>query len=220
MTDQDPKATKDRILDAAEERFADEGFSTSLRSITAHAGVNLAAIHYHFGSKEALLESVFVRRLAPINRERIELLDAIESSPTGARSVERILEAFVGPALRLYNAGDEVGPRLMRLCGRILAEPSDDVQELFLAQFKEVAGRFTAAFRRALPELPAEELFWRIHFVIGAMAHTMAGSHRLRFLSGGLCETGDADATIRRLVDFLAAGLRAPVGTDVAGGRS
>ncbi len=220
MSDQDPRATKDRILDAAEERFADEGFSTSLRSITGHAGVNLAAIHYHFGSKEALIEAVFRRRLEPLNLKRLELLDQVEASPTEARSVECILGAFVGPAFRLYHTDGGDGPRLMRLFGRILAEPGAELQELFLAQFKLIAGRFITAFKRALPELPDEELFWRMHFVIGAMAHTMADTHRLRFLSGGLCKTGDVEATIRRLVDFLAAGMRAPVTTDVAGGRS
>ena len=91
MSDNGQKATKDRILDAAEERFAEEGFGTSLRSITSHAGVNLAAIHYHFGSKEALIEALFRRRIEPLNKVRFEMLDELESSPETSRSLEKIV---------------------------------------------------------------------------------------------------------------------------------
>src|SRR5258705_11177243 len=88
--------TKHRILDSAERLFAEYGFAgVSLRAIIADAKVNLAAIHYHYHSKEALFDAVILRRLEPINRERLELLDALER--TGKPTLEQILEAFFAP---------------------------------------------------------------------------------------------------------------------------
>ena len=210
MANKNQKATKEKILDSAEKLFAVQGFdATSLRAITAGAGVNLAAVHYHFGSKDALLGAVFARRLEPLNRERLALLDSVEASGQ-ATSLEKIMEAFVGPPLRLHHDLDRGGSMFMRLMGRTLAEPSQNVQEIFIQQFREIAGRFTAALKRAMPGLPPEEIFWRMHFAIGAMAHTMSDTFRLRLISGGLCDAGDVDSTIHRLVSFLSAGIRAP----------
>ena len=96
-------STTERILDTAEELFAEQGFSTSLRNITADAGVNLAAVNYHFGSKEALIQAVFTRRLGPLNAERLRLLDAIEAHGWNDGALESILEAFIGPALRMSH---------------------------------------------------------------------------------------------------------------------
>jgi hypothetical protein len=89
-----------------------------------------------------------------------------------------------------------------------------------MEQFREVADRFIAAFKRALPDLPPEEIFWRIHFLVGSMAHTMAMPQQVAFISRGLCQMDDIDATIRRLVEFFAAGMRAPAPSGVTGGRS
>jgi AcrR family transcriptional regulator len=210
--------TKDRILDAAEKLFSDQGFTgTSLRAITTEANVNLAAVNYHFGTKDGLMEAVFERRLAPLNQERIALLDALEASDENP-PLERILEAFVGPPLRLRCDTDRGGPMFMRLLGRTLTEPSQGVHEIFVRQFAEIAARFTPALERALPSLPLDEIFWKMHFAIGTMAHTMCDTFRLKLLSAGRCDAGeDIDATVRRLVSFIAAGLRAPVPTGTRG---
>src|SRR5437867_6100600 len=95
-------ASKERILDVAERLFAERGFAaTSLRNITAEAAVNLAAVHYHFGSKDELIEAVFARRLGPLNRERLRLLEACRAAAGGGSpSVEELLEALIAPALR------------------------------------------------------------------------------------------------------------------------
>jgi len=213
--------TKDRILDAAEKLFSDQGFSeTSLRAITTEADVNLAAVNYHFGTKDGLMEAVFERRIAPLNQERIALLDALEASDDNP-PLERILEAFVGPPLRLHRDTDRGGPMFMRLLGRTLTEPSPAIHEIFVRQFAEIAARFTPAMKHALPVLPADEVFWRMHFAIGAMAHTMCDTFRLKLLSAGRCDAGeDIDATIRRLVSFIAGGLRAPGPVDTPGGET
>lgn len=204
--------TKERILDTAERLFAEQGFaSASLRTITAEAGVNLAAVHYHFGGKEELIHAVIHRRLGPLHRERLELLDACEKAAApDPPSVEGILEAFLGPPLRLSYDPKRGGDVFMRLLGRIHAEPSELFREIYCEQFSAVMSRTTAALQRVLPELPAEELYWRLDFLHGVLGHAMCGASKLKLLSGGLCEASDAEALLQRIVPFLAAGLRAP----------
>ena len=207
------KDTKTVILDAAEQLFAVQGpNATSLRQVIAKAKVNLAAIHYHFGSKESLMQAVLSRRLVPLNAERLALLETYEhKSGERAVSLPRVLEALVGPALRLSRDPKRGGTIFMRLLGRCVLEPDKTIQTMLNHQFHYVLERFTPALQRALPDLPPVDFFWRIHFLVGSMAHTMADSERLRSISGGLCDPDDTEGTIRRLVAFLVGGLRAKV---------
>jgi len=205
--------TKQLLLDAAERLFAEKGFAaTSLRTITAEAGVNLAAVNYHFRSKEALLQAVLARRLAPVNQKRLEMLSACEAGAGGGPlPLDGVVEAFLAPPLRLFREAGQDRMALQRLLGRIYLEPGARTRQIFAEQFGEVARRFTVALKRALPGLPAEELFWRIHFTIGVMAHTLAGRHLLEAVSGGLCDPNDPEGALARMVAFVVAGLRAPL---------
>ena len=205
------KDTKTIILNAAEDLFAARGpNATSLRQVISRAKVNLAAIHYHFGSKESLLQAVLSRRLVPLNAERLALLDIYERE-AGRRAIPlpKILEALVGPALRLSRDPKKGGTKFMRLLGRCFTEPDEKIQAMITRQVETVAERFTPAFQRALPKVPLVDLFWRLHFLVGAMAHTMADAERLGRFSEGLCDPDDTEGTIRRLVAFLNAGLKA-----------
>ena len=149
--------TRDRILDAAEELFAEQGFASSLRNITSSAGVNLAAVNYHFGSKEMLIQAVFARRLLPINRERIERLDELESVADAGPTAAQIVEAFIGPPLRMGRDATRGGPVFCRLLGHAMSQPRDQIRALLAEQFREVMQRFVEAVKRIradLPELP------------------------------------------------------------------
>lgn len=212
------QATQERILAAAERLFADQGLAaTSMRSITAAAKVNLAAVHYHFGSKEALVQEVFARRIRPLNEERLRLLDAHEASAgDGPVPLEAILEAFVAPSLSTARTPSERAS-ITRLLGRTYTEPSDALRKIFAEQFGEIRDRFGAALRRTLPDLPPKDLFWRLHFAIGAMAQTMADPHRIESLSGGLCDPFDIEEATTQLVRFLTAGMNAPATKPGAG---
>lgn len=208
-----PADTKQIILDTAERLIAEKGIdAVSLRSITSEASVNLAAVHYHFGSKEALVEKVFERRVTPLNARRLQMLTAAEErAGEDPLDVEEVLRALIAPAMRLYQQEGKEGRRFMQMCGRIYSEQAGYVQRIFDKLFAEVVTRFVAAFRRALPEVPEADRAWRIHFCVGAMIHTMSDSERLKRFSNGMCDPSDTEATIERMVQFCAAGLRADV---------
>ncbi len=205
--------TKDRILDSAETLFAEHGFAaTSLRQITAGAGVNLAAVNYHFQSKDSLILAVLLRKLEPINHRRLELLDAVETE-AGADPLllESVLGAFLLPVLEAKAAGVELCtfPRLM---GRMYTEPGDWMLRIFPQAFAPVIARFQQAFQRALPGADVEDIGWGMHFSIGAMAHYLAGGALLKAVSQGRADPADTAAALPRLVTYMAAGLRALAG--------
>lgn len=218
--------TRDRILNAAEALFAEHGFErASLRLLTAEAGVNLAAVNYHFGSKEGLIRAVFERRLVPLNAERLAALDALERAASG-RPLEPagIIEAFFGPMLRMSmgqpaasspgrnGAADGGGHRFIRLLGRAHTESRPAVRELLEGQYVEVVERFKAALVRALPQLPEKELAWRMHFMLGTMSYVIAGNDAAQLtVSYEVRRSERPESVMKRIVPFLVAGLTAPV---------
>ena len=209
-----PGATRDRILAAAERLFMDHGFeATSLRMITAEASVNLAAVNYHFGSKERLVEEVFRRRLSGLNAERLRTLDALETAARGAPlAPEKIIEAFFGSALRMSQDVEHGGRTFIRLLGRAYTEPARFIRDFLAREYAEVLRRFRGALVKSLPHLPSDELVWRMHFMFGTMSYTIAGTDALQLIAS--CEpkeVDDVDAIMRRVIPFLVAGLTAPL---------
>ncbi len=208
------RATRDRILAAAERLFMEQGYSaTSLREITAKARVNLAAVNYHFGSKERLVREVFERRLGPLNAARISMLDRLESAANGGPlKVESIVEAIVMPAVQVGREPVAGGAAFLRLLGRAISEPASFLREILPAHYREVIGRFKQAFARALPDISEQELAWRMHFMFGAMSYTLAGNDALQLIGTCRLEGSDSpEAIARRLIPFVAAGLQAPL---------
>ena len=205
-----PGDSKRRLLDAAEKLFSENGFhATSLRQITTAADTNLASVNYHFGSKHGLIVEVFERFLEPINSERIRMLNEVEGA-NETPDLEMVLRAFVAPLFRFRHEHQERAQRAMRLYGRTHGAADPSVHAIFVRQFDTVRQRFGAAFARALPELSEADLSWRMHFLIGTMAQTMADPERLVAISRGSCDPYDIDATLSHLVAFLVAGMRAP----------
>jgi len=207
--------TKTRILDAAEALFTEHGFeATSLRQLTAAAGVNLAAVNYHFGSKEELFQAVLTRRLDPMNQERIDLLARYERE-AGERALtcEKILSAMLIPALRLSRDEERGGKDFLRMLGRAYADPAPFIRHFLSAQYAEMIARFKDAFLKALPHLTRKELTWRLHFVMGALSYTLAGTDSLKLMFEVMAgEEHDDEQLLQRLAPFLAAGLKAPLG--------
>ena len=205
--------TRERILDAAESLFVEFGFeATSMRQITGRAGVNLASINYHFGSKEALIQEVFRRRLTWLNRERLNALERFEKEAQGAPlKPHQIVEAFFGVSLRMAADTEHGGHTFMRLLGRTYTEPSAFVRQFLADEYAAVVPRFKQALFRALPDVPPEEILWRFHFMLGAMSYAIAGTDALQLVAEHELDEKDPEALSRRLMPFLLGGLRAPL---------
>ncbi|MFL6201097.1 MAG: TetR/AcrR family transcriptional regulator [Thermoanaerobaculia bacterium] len=200
--------TRESLLDAAENLFSEHGIqAASLRQITQHAGANLAAVNYHFGSKDGLVRAVFSRRLKPMNDERLQRLAEVDLEAEDA--VEQVLRAFLEPLLRLVSEKPDGVRSFARLMGRAWSEPSEEVRSIIMEEIRETIDRFMAAFRQILPHLSEGELMWRFHFLGGAMGHTVSCSYVLDRYAGGTCHTGDPDEILDQLTRFLAAGMRA-----------
>ena len=208
MTASTESDTRERLLDAAEKLFSENGIgATSLRAITAEAKANLASIHYHFGSKQALLLEVFSRRIAPVNAQRLELLDSAEGE--GPIDLDTIVKAFVSPPLHLLHRPDLGGRHFLQIMGRLHSEPAE-IKIKILPMFEEVARRFTEAIGSCLPQLDQTELFWRFHYMVGCMVFTMVSWDILANRSGDGCGHDDVEENVERLVRFISGGLAAP----------
>src|SRR5207253_1747819 len=147
--------TKSRILDCAEELFSEQGLDrVSVRDITAAASVNIAAVSYHFGGKEELIEAVFKRRIAPVNEARLAALDKLEAgSRRKAIKVEQIIEAFIRPAVECCGDDDKGARTFAKLFGRCIAETRPGFEAWLREQFQPIALRMERALVRALPNL-------------------------------------------------------------------
>lgn len=208
------EATRQRILDAAERLFSEHGINgVSLRTITAAAGANSAAANYHFGSKQGLVEAVFARHASGIATERRALLDDCRAAPGRPPLLEQIVAAFLEPSMR----GQHGGTTFARLRARMIAESTDDTRRLYARYFDDSSGRFLTALREALPELPAHDLHWRFHIMLGTMVYTLANPGRIQILTDGACDPSDTDEALDYLVPMLAQIFRGePVGSGVA----
>jgi len=210
MADSD---TRQRILDAAELLFTQYGFeATTLRRITGAAEVNLAAVNYHFGSKEELIRELFRRRLTWLNQQRLQELDRLEAE-AGDKPLKpsQILEVFFGVALRMAADTKGGGRAFMRLLGRTYAKPSDFVRGFLAEEYAAVVARFKAALIKALPGVPGEEILWRFHFMLGAMSYAISGTDALHIVAEDALDDDDAEALYARLMSFMLGGLRAPL---------
>jgi AcrR family transcriptional regulator len=207
--------TRTRILDAAEELFMQQGFGgTSMRLLTTKAGVNLAAVNYHFGSKDALIEAVFRRRLDPMNAARIAALDEIEAG--GAPNLEAIIRAFISPGLRMMEDAKGGGRNFIRLLGRTYTEPAKGIRQLIGQMYAPAMQRYKAALERALPQMPREELVWRMHFLFGTLAYTLAATDTVQLIAGSKPEDRyDARLLEDRLTAFMTSGLNAPLKSSI-----
>lgn len=201
--------TRESLLDAAENLFSEHGIeAASLRQITQEAGANLAAVNYHFGSKDGLVRAVFARRLKPLKDERLRLLGECDLEAEDA--LDQVLKAFLAPVLRMLGEHPQRACGFGRLMGRAFSEPNEEVKTIVMDEFREGIEKFLGAFRQLLPHLSEGERMWRFHFMAGAMGHTVSCTHVLEKYSGGLCRPSDPEEALGQLVTFLAAGMRAP----------
>ncbi len=209
--------TRERILDAGERLFMVHGYDgTSMRQITGEAAVNLAAVNYHFGSKESLMQEVFRRRLGWLNEERIRVLEEMETAAQGnPLKPSQIVDGFFGTLLRMADDDTRGGMTFLRLLGRTLTEPSEFIRTFLMDEYAEVVERYKQALFKALPDVPKAEIVWRFHFMLGATSYAIAGTDALRVVTDWQIEpeetTDRLDRLLPRLMSFILGGLRAPL---------
>ena len=203
--------TRTAILAAAERLYADRGFGdVTLRDIVAAANVNLAAVNYHFGSKDELIAELFVTRSLATNRERLHELKAAEDAGAGHAPIDAILRALVGPTLRGCLGPESGRSTAARFMIRASIEAVAPIRRIKTREIDHLR-KFAAAMRRALPDRDEVELLWGLHFALAMAHHTIRDGERLARLSDGKCELDDVDAIIQRVVSVAALALAAPV---------
>jgi len=211
MPDSSAFSTKQRILEAAENLFARHGFAgASLRQVTATAQVNLAAVNYHFGSKDRLIEEVFRRRLDELNARRLVALKRALARPKP--TLEDVLAAFIKPALEL-SLDRSGGQAFVRVLARAYAEYNERLRKFLSDNYGHVLKEFAAAFAALLPQLEKEELYWRLDIVAGALTYAMADFGVIKRRTGQ-SERDYRERAAQHLIRFAAAGLRENVGDE------
>ncbi|MBA2237452.1 MAG: TetR/AcrR family transcriptional regulator [Lysobacter sp.] len=198
-------STKDRILSAAEELFAQFGFSgTSLRQVTSRADVNIAAVNYHFGSKENLVNEVFRRRMDDMSAQRVSALKlAVQEHPG---ELEPILAAFIEPALALAQ-DRHGGGAFVRVIARAYAEKNDSLRKFLSDHYGHVLREFAKAIAADMPGLSKEALYWRLDFLAGALTYAMADFGLIK-RPAGVSEVAHRERAARELIRFAAAGFK------------
>jgi len=192
--------TRTAILAAAERLYADRGFGdVTLRDIVAEANVNLAAVNYHFGSKDELIAELFVTRSIQTNRQRLNELKAAEERGGGRASIEDIMRALVGPPLRGCLGPDREGSTAARFMIRASIESVPPIRRIKNREVDHLR-KFAAAMRRAMPGRDDTELYWGLHFALAMAHHTIREKERLLRLSEGKCDLDDVNGIIDRVV--------------------
>lgn len=199
-------STKERILGAAEELFAQQGFSgTSLRQVTTRADVNIAAVNYHFGSKENLVNEVFRRRMDDMSTQRLSMLRKAQDEHPD--ELEPVLAAFVEPALALARDRNG-GGAFIRVIARAYAEKNDGLRAFLSERYGHVQRDFARALAACLPDLSKEELYWRLDFLAGALTYAMADFGLIK-RPHGINEQAHRRRAAQELIRFAAAGFKA-----------
>lgn len=205
--------TRERTLRTAEALFAERGYNgVSMRELAAAASVNIASIGYHFESKEGLLSEVYRRHCEPMIKERLQGL-AASARLSGEARVAAIIEAFVRPALRQIE--DAEGKTFIRLRAVLSGENSKLLEKLVARNFDKSSKAFINALCECLPQLPAADVYWRFHFLLGAIYYTVAGPHRIYSFSNHACDPSDNEAVIAKLVPFMTQAFCAPPGSQL-----
>lgn len=202
------QGTITRILDTAEVLFAEKGFAeTSLRAITSKAGVNLAAVNYHFGSKEALIQAVFERFLDPFCQQlEAHLNQSSDDQPT--------LEQLLGEVSRTALAANQGDARkvaiFFRLSGLAYTQAQGHMRRFLRNRYGPPFARFLQLLSAATPQLTPVERFWHVHFALGATTFALSSMESLRAICAkDLEQTLSADAINDMLLGFVAGGIRA-----------
>ena len=211
----DREKIKKRIIDAAEQVFANCGIEgTSIRKIVKRAQVNLATVYYYFGSKEGLVIAILERRFGSVYKQHKELIRKFRESD-GTYTLEQVLEAMLTPPLQAAESEPSKAHIIRKLIGRIVSDPHPKVHEILYRRHKDVREGFFELIHKAVPHLKEADLQWRLEFIWGALAFLMSNPQKLEKMSNGACNPLDTKTALKQMIQFFAAGLRAPSAEDL-----
>ncbi|HZX72088.1 MAG TPA: TetR/AcrR family transcriptional regulator [Rhodanobacter sp.] len=198
----------EQILDAAEFLFSKNGlYGVTLGDVARRVGIHTTLVHYYFQDKQTLFEAVFARRAGVTSSRRMTALEQYEAQAGDSPTVEGALHAFLDTDLDLYYEGGEHWMNYGALGARVSNTPEGAA--LMDVHFDPVVLKLVGILKRALPDYPAEDIFWGYHFVTGALMNTLARTGRIDRLSGGICHSDDFPAVKQRITRFMAAGFLA-----------
>ena len=183
-----------------------------MRQITGAAGVNLASVNYHFGSKESLVQAVLKRRLAVLNSERMRLLDELEAQAEGKPlKPSQIVDAFFGTLLRLAADPEQAGSTFLPLLERTMTDPTDFIRALFAEEYADVLDRYRNAVRGAAGRA-ARRNHVALSFMLGATSYAIIGTDLLRSVTGWVIDEAEQpnnpELLLPRLMSFLLGACR------------
>ncbi|WP_082521991.1 TetR/AcrR family transcriptional regulator [Ramlibacter sp. Leaf400] len=202
---------REKILDAAEITFAELGYAgTTLRLVADAASVTQALISYYFGSKHGLFEATFLRRGLPISQQRTANLEALQASGKQIR-LRDLVQAFLSPVLALRATPE--GRPFLRLQARLHTEPPSVSYELRTRVYDYSTRQYVEALKLALPDLPEQDVYWRMALMVGAYMYAFSDTHRLEVTAPGLVDLDDTEAILDQITAFVVAGLQAPPST-------
>ncbi|WP_028118106.1 TetR/AcrR family transcriptional regulator [Ferrimonas senticii] len=203
--------TKERILNAAERLFAERGFSeTSLRLITSKAEVNLASVNYHFGSKKELIQAVLARYLDHSMPQMLQALNQLDSRAN--LRLDEVFEAMVAPLMTANNVRHNGTVIFLQLLGRGYIESQGHLRWFVTTKHGEVLQQMARLIDRAAPHVTPVEVFWRLHFSLGALVFTMSSFDALADIAAADFEQhNNVESVLRRVIPYLASGVSAPL---------
>ena len=203
------QAMRERILDAAEELFAEHGFDgVTVRQVTRKAAVDVALAHYYFGTKKGLFDSVFLRRAAVINDARLKAIDDYQINPgPGGATVEGFIQAFLDPIIERLANNEPGWKNYLAIVAQVNNTPKWG-GETMARYFDPIIHRLIDAIRGIMPGAHDVDLYWSYQFLSGALTLTFAETGRIDLLSSGLCRSSDYEAMRTRMAPFIAAGFR------------
>ncbi len=200
--------TSERILDAAEELFAQHGlYGVSIREIAKIAGVDTALLHYYFGTKNGVFDAVLLRRAEILNNDRMAALDTYEAAAGKKATVEGAIAAFLRPVFEWSHRGGRGWKNYCALVAQVNNTPAWGGESM-ARYFDPVVQRLIAVLRRVLPKARDEDLFWCYHLLSGALTLTLSETGRIDRLSKNVCRSSDLEAIEPRMVAYCAAGFR------------
>lgn len=202
-------ASIERILDAAEQLFAEFGYhGVTLKDVAARIGVSPTLLHYHFKGKESIFEAVWARKAPLSSRNRLEAMRRYAEEVGKNVTVEGALQAWIDTDLNVQIEDKEQWMSF----GKIAAQANSASgwgAEKMSKYFDPVALALTDLLQKAMPDCDEKRIFWGYHFLSGAMTHNMARTGRLDSLTDGVCSSEDFISIRRHMTTFMAAGFRA-----------